>query len=72
MKARHVYLLLAILALPLVTSVLYSTCCGEESFMSRPASSGICNWEKGDGRCDSDGDCCPGRKCSALGFCESC
>lgn len=74
MKRAYIGIVLALLSLPFVTSIsaLYAACCGEDSFMSRPRAQGICNWEQGDGRCDTDGDCCPGRKCSAFGICESC
>ncbi len=74
MKAAYAYIILALLSIPAMASItsLYATCCGEESFMARPSSNGMCSWEQGDGRCDGDGQCCPGRKCSALGFCENC
>ncbi len=74
MKAAHIAIILALLSLPIATSVqsLNAECYGEETMMSRPGSLGICNWEQGDGKCDSDGDCCPGSNCSGNGFCVPC
>lgn len=66
---KKISTLLALLSIPAVTT-LYSACYGEDTFKSRP--SNVCNWERGDGRCNIDGDCCPGRECSAFGFCQSC
>jgi hypothetical protein len=29
-----------------------------------------CSWERGDKRCNESEDCCPGKYCTAIGYCE--
>ncbi len=61
---------IALLCIPVAIS-LYGACCGEEVFRSHPfGRSG--SWERGDGRCNLDSDCGPGRECSAFGMCQLC
>ena len=58
--------LLAFLSIPVAFSI-YGTCDGECAFRSSPIES-----ERGDNRCNIDGDCGPGQECSAFGMCQSC
>jgi len=74
MKRAYTGILKVAFCLTLLSSwlALYAACSGEDSFKSQSLSQGFCNSERGDGRCDTDGDCCPGRRCSAFGMCEDC
>ena len=72
---KKLFLMVALLSVPAVTTFgsLYGACQGE-GFRARPvrSSNGFCSWERGDKRCNTDGDCCPGRECSAWGMCQKC
>lgn len=66
MKSGKKVLLYAIMmsAFPLVQAECDGT--------SGSAAEGTCNKERGDKKCNSSGDCCPGRQCNSFGFCEYC
>ena len=74
--ARYTFFISALLTVPVVTYVtfLYAACSDEETFAVHPLSndSSNCNWERGDSRCNSSEDCCPGRECDGFGFCQAC
>ncbi len=75
-NTHKVFLVVALLSVPAVTyfNSLYGVCSEEEEFRARPlaSSNGSCNWERGDKKCNTNGDCCPGRECSAFGMCQDC
>jgi hypothetical protein len=74
---KKMFVAVALLTVPGVSLVssLYATCCDHESFKRRgviACPTRGCPWERGDGRCNKNQDCCPGRQCSAQNFCEAC
>ncbi len=65
MKTFKTLSALALLSLGAIT--LYGACAEEDTFRSSPIES-----ERGDNRCNIDGDCGPGQECSAFGMCQAC
>lgn len=65
-------ILLASISLMWSGAIIYSACCGQvqRELGSCPFLS--CDWERFDGKCNSDSECCPGKQCSSFGYCELC
>ncbi len=72
-STKYFLVLVALMSIPVVTYIK-SACAYEDLFRVRALSSynGNCNWERGNGRCNTDSDCCPGRECNAFSFCQAC
>lgn len=57
--------------LVLSSVLIYGACCGRAQ-REPGCPNEDCNYERLGGRCNSDSECCPGKQCTAFGYCEPC
>jgi hypothetical protein len=54
------------------TTVLHASCCGNEQRERGICPNASCEWARRDAKCNEDEDCCPGKRCTSFGYCQSC
>jgi hypothetical protein len=66
-------LLFVILGAGLFVDSSFAACCGDDQRKPSICPNISCDWERSDGRCNSNEECCPGKEChETFGYCQPC